>query len=186
MYKKIINEYIPKCEQEQMDKKAMMDFISKNGDALSRDNLIAHVTSSAFVVNKDFTKVLFIYHLIFKSWSWIGGHNDNDPDCLGVAIKETKEETGLKEVSVVLDEPIMLDNIYVGTHIKNGKYVPDHLHLNVTYLLMADEDEELFIKHDENSGVKWFLLDDILNVCSEERMKPIYTKAINIIKKFRK
>lgn len=37
-----------------------------------------------------------------------------------------------------------------------GAYVPSHLHLNVTYLLEADEEERLRLKEDENSGVAWF------------------------------
>ena len=41
-------------------------------------------------------------------------------------------------------------------HEKKGKYVPSHLHLNVTYLLEADDTESLHIKQDENSAVNWF------------------------------
>ena len=48
----------------------------------------------------------------------------------------------------------------VDGHEKRGKYVPSHLHLNVTYLLEADEEEVLRIKPDENSGVKWFTPDE--------------------------
>ena len=43
-------------------------------------------------------------------------------------------------------------------------------------LLEADENEELKIKEDENSGVKWFDIDEIMNVTNEEQMKPIYMK----------
>ena len=31
-----------------------------------------------------------------------------------------------------------------------------HLHLNVTYLLEADSEEQVSVKADENSGVAWF------------------------------
>ena len=63
---------------------------------------------------------------------------------------------------------------------KRGKYVPSHLHLNVTYLLEADEEEVLRIKPDENSGVKWFTPDETLKACSEPWMiERVYRKLIN-------
>ena len=91
MYRSVIEKYIPKNEQEVVDKEAILSFINKNTDVLSRDNLIAHLTTSAFIVNKEMTRVVFAYHLIYESWAWIGGHNDNEPDCLKVAIQETNE-----------------------------------------------------------------------------------------------
>lgn len=139
MYKEMIESYKPINEQETVDKQLMLDFINKNSDALSRHNLAAHFTVSAIVVNKEFTKVVLAYHLIYQSWAWLGGHNDDDPDFLRVAVKETTEETGLKKLTAYQKEPIMLDVIRVTNHIKNNKYIPDHLHLNMTYLLIANE-----------------------------------------------
>ena len=56
-------------------------------------------------------------------------------------------------------------------------YVPSHLHLNVTYLLEADEEEELVPKDDENLGVKWFTLEESVSVPSERWMvENIYRK----------
>jgi len=180
-----IKKYKPTCQQEEMDKKLIIEFIKQNPDALYRTNLAAHITSSAIVVNENLDKVVFAYHLIYKEWAWLGGHNDGDGNCLRVAIRETKEETGLVNIKPFYDEPVMLDAIFVENHIKNGKYVPDHLHLNLTYLLVADEKDELIIKEDENSGVKWFDIEDIFNISDEKRMKPIYGKVVELIKKIR-
>ena len=77
MFKKQFNEFTPECEQEIIDKKAIMNFINRNDDCLERSNLIAHVTSSAFVLNKSMDKILFIHHNIFNSWGWVGGHNED-------------------------------------------------------------------------------------------------------------
>lgn len=38
-----------------------------------------------------------IYHKIYNSWAWTGGHSDGDNDLLHVAMKEAKEETGIKD-----------------------------------------------------------------------------------------
>ncbi|MBI9010118.1 MAG: NUDIX hydrolase [Tenericutes bacterium] len=182
MYKDLIKSYKPINEQEQMDKLMMLQFIENNNDALYRTNLVAHFTSSAIIVNPEKTKVLFIHHNIYNSWGWVGGHNDGDPDFLKVSIKEAKEETGITNIEPYNDSIIGLDCIYVYNHIKKGAYVSDHLHMNLTYLLIASESEKLSIKEDENSGVKWFKLEEALEVIEEPRMKPIYTKYFNYVK----
>ena len=186
MYKEQFERYIPKNEQEKIDQELILSFINRNPDALYRTNLTAHITSSAFVVNQEMTKILFAYHNIYDSWSWVGGHNDGNPDLLGVAIQEAIEETGIQTVTPYSSEIFTIDVIYVHHHLKNKKYVPDHLHLNATFLLIADENEPLSINHAENSGVKWFDIEDVLNHISEARMKPIYQKAFDIIKRIRK
>lgn len=181
-YVKPIEAYEPKNEQEHVDKEAIIAFIKHNGNALLRENQVAHLTSSAIVVNETMDKVLFAYHKLYDAWSWVGGHNDGDPDLLHVAIKETKEETGVNHVRPYSDDIFMVDIIHVTNHYKHGKYVSDHLHLNVTYLLIADEDDQLIPQKDENLDVRWFRIDDVLNHVHEARMIPVYQKAFKAIK----
>jgi len=178
--------YQPVNEQEAIDKKAMLQFIEHNKDVLYRTNLIAHMTSSAIVMNQSMDKVLFAHHNIYNSWGWVGGHNDGDPDCLHVALKEAKEETGVEHMYPYTEEILGIDIIYVFNHIKKGSYVSDHLHLNVTYLLIADEQDSLAINHEENSDVRWFTTDEVFDHISEERMRPIYQKLFLQARKFRK
>jgi 8-oxo-dGTP pyrophosphatase MutT (NUDIX family) len=177
-----IRDYQPKNEQEVVDQKAMLTYIEQNKDVLNRENLLAHVTSSAIVVNKKKDKVLFAHHNIYNAWGWVGGHNDGDSDLLGVAIKEAKEETGLEKISPVDEDILMLDIIHVTNHIKHGKYVGDHLHLNVTYLLEASEEETPMHRPDEHSAVAWFDIDSVLDMVDEKRMIPVYKKAFAEIK----
>ncbi len=173
--------YVPLNEQELTDQKLILDFIDTNSNALERTNLAAHVTSSAFVVNESMTKILFAYHKIYDSWAWVGGHADGNPDLLEVAIKEAMEETGISKVTPYDDHIFTIDVIQVMNHMKHGKYVPDHLHLNAAFLLIADEHDSLSINHDENSGVAWFDIHDVFNHVSEKRMISVYKKAFDKI-----
>ena len=125
------------------------------------------MTASAWVVNKDRSKVLMIYHNIYNSWSWLGGHADGETDLLAVAIREVREEAGIAHVYPVLEEIFSLESLTVDGHIKKGKYVSSHLHLNITYLLEADPEEHLSIKEDENSGVAWFTPEEALEKSTE-------------------
>lgn len=182
--KENIEKFIPYNEQEQVDKKIMLDYIRDFNDTLTRQNEYGHFTSSAFVLNKERTKMLMIYHKIYNSWAWVGGHSDGESDLLYVAMKEAKEETGIKNVAPISNDIYSLEIINVNGHEKRGKYVGSHVHLNVTYLLEADENEEIHIKEDENSGVKWVPIDEVLNVTSEIWIRDrVYTKIIEKMKK---
>ncbi|NLL29984.1 MAG: NUDIX domain-containing protein, partial [Clostridiales bacterium] len=104
-----IKNYIPYNEQEARDKETMLYAISNFNNLLTRENPLAHFSSSGYIVNKDRTKVLMIYHNIYDSWSWTGGHTDGDEDFLHVAIKEAKEETGIKHIKPVSENIFSLD-----------------------------------------------------------------------------
>ena len=59
-----------------------------------------------------------------------------------------------------------------------------HVNLNVTYLLEADENEAIHIKEDENSGVKWVPITDVLETTSEPWVRDrVYAKIINKMKR---
>lgn len=178
MLLELFRDYTPKNEQEANDQRLILSFLKTHDDALERTNLIGHVTSSAFVLNQAMDRILFAYHKIYDSWAWVGGHADGNPDLLEVAIKETKEETGLKNVTPYSHDIFTLDVIYVKNHMKYGHYVPDHLHLNATFLLIADDQEAITYQEAEHSDIRWFDLDDVLNHVSEARMVPIYQKAL--------
>ena len=178
-----IEKFIPYNEQEQVEKKIMLDYINDFDDTLTRQNEYGHFTSSAFVINKERTKILMIYHKIYNSWAWVGGHSDGDSDLLYVAMKEAKEETGIKNVLPISKEIYSLELINVNGHEKRGKYVGSHMHLNVTYLLEADENEEIRIKEDENCGVKWVPINEILETTSETWVRDrVYAKIIDKMK----
>ena len=162
-----IRAFRPENEQEEADKKGILAFLAANENAFTRDNTIAHMTASAWVVNRDRTKVLMVYHRIYDSWSWTGGHADGEEDLLAVALREVTEETGVSSVTPVSDDIFSLEILTVDGHEKHGSYVPSHLHMNVTYLLEADEEEPLTVCEDENKGVAWFGLDEALSASSE-------------------
>ena len=162
-----IRAYRPVNEQEERDKELILHCLNTEKDIFTRENRIAHMTASAWVVNRSRTKVLMVYHNIYHSWSWLGGHADGEEDLLKVALKEVREESGILHVEPVCKEICSLEVLTVDGHIKKGAYVSSHLHLNVTYLLQADDTDTLHIKEDENSNVAWFSPEDAIAASSE-------------------
>ena len=175
-----ITAYVPCCEQEKKDKALMLAFAAQHPDCLLRSNAAGHFTASAWIVNRERTKVLFCYHNIYRSWSWVGGHADGESDLAAGALREAREETGITAGKLAREGLFSLEILTVDGHEKRGEYVPGHLHYNLTYLIEADEDEPVRAKTDENSGVKWFPLADAPLVSSEPWMAArVYQKLID-------
>jgi 8-oxo-dGTP pyrophosphatase MutT (NUDIX family) len=181
--KEQFEKYIPINEQEAKDKEIILKYINDFDDVLTRNNEYAHLCSSGFILNKNRTKVLMIHHNIYNSWGWTGGHADGNPDLLEVALKEAKEETGIINGKPIIEDIFSVDTLPVLGHYKRGKYVPAHTHLCATYILEADEKEALSICEDENSGVKWIPIDEVVDSSNEQHMKYVYSKIIDKIKK---
>jgi len=178
-YYQAIESYRPVDEQEVNDQARILAFLRTHPhDALLRENEIGHLTSSGFLMNEARDKILMIYHNIYQSWGWTGGHMDGDPDLLGVAIREAKEETGIQSLRLVGEGIASLDVLPVPSHHKRGKYVGVHLHLSVAYVFEVSETERLQMKPDENSGVEWFPLEELERRCTEPLMLPVYRKLI--------
>ena len=63
-----IFKFIPQNEQEYNDKKILLDYINRYKDnVLLRENKIAHITSSGFIMNPLLDKVLMIHHNILDT-----------------------------------------------------------------------------------------------------------------------
>jgi 8-oxo-dGTP pyrophosphatase MutT (NUDIX family) len=171
-----IKEYQPWNEEEAQDKKVFIKYMEQFSDILTRRNEFAHMTSSSWILNREHTKVLMVYHNIYNSWSWTGGHADGEEDLLHVAIKEAKEETGIKTIRPLTKDIFSLELLCVQGHWKRGKYVSPHIHLNTTFLLEAEEAEEVRNKPDENRAVQWVLAEEAAAISREPWMQIIYKK----------
>lgn len=179
-----ILHYSPCCEQEREDRRMMLFYLAEHPNILLRSDETAHFTASGWVVNPDRSKVLMLHHNIYQSWSWPGGHADGEADLLSVALQEVRQETGLKDVRPVSQALYSLEILTVNAHFRRGKYIVPHLHLNLTYLLEADDAQPLHAKTDENSAVQWFPIEEAVSASSEANMRIVYAKLNQKLKDF--
>jgi len=179
-----IRAFSPYNAQEAADRALMLQHLAAYDDLFTRNNPVMHVTASAWVVSPDREQVLMVYHNIYQSWSWTGGHADGEEDLLAVAIREVQEETGLLEVRPLSSDIYSLEILGVNAHVKRGCHVSTHLHLNATFLLEADPAQSLQTKPDENSAVAWIPAVEVIDRSSEPDMQVIYRKLMEKLKHF--
>lgn len=164
-----IRAYEPFNEQEAVDRLAILRALADDPHVFDR-SAPAHMACSIWTVDPARQRTLLVYHNLYNSWSWIGGHADGERDLARVALRELEEETGVAGARLVPCGPggiFSLEVLTVDGHEKRGRYVGSHLHLNVTYLAVASPEEPLRVKPDENSGVRWVDLDDVCTVSTE-------------------
>lgn len=194
--------YCPFNEQEEKDKQVFLTALERDANCFRR-SAQAHFTCSAWVVDEARASTVMVFHNIYNSWSWIGGHADGCQDLQVVALRELTEETGITHARIIswnngtnaessnlraneatsINEstsPIFsIELLTVDGHEKRGEYVSSHLHLNVTYLVEASMTEPLRVKPDENSGVKWVPLNKVLANSNEPWIRDrIYAKLL--------
>jgi 8-oxo-dGTP pyrophosphatase MutT (NUDIX family) len=183
-FREAILRYEPSNEQEKNDKSVILQYIEHfYHNILTRENQIAHMTSSGVILNKSLDKMLMIHHNIYKTWTWTGGHADGDSNMLEVALKEAREETGAANIQPLISDLASIDIIPVYGHRKRGQYISSHLHLNTSYILIADENEELFMNEEETSGVRWIEVNNLDHYSNEPYLIDIYNKIIEKARK---
>ena len=174
-----LRTFIPGDAREAAEKKEILDMIALLGDRiLTRDCEFAHMTASSIIVNPDRTKTLMAFHRIYNSWAWTGGHADGESDFEAIALREAQEETGITGLKRIGAGIASMEILPVWTHVKRGKQIGTHLHLNVSYLFEADDSLPLRVAKDENSAVGWINVDDLENSVSEPPMIPIYKRLL--------
>lgn len=172
--------YQPVCEQEAADRAMMLTWLNLCPDSVfSRDNAAAHFTASGLVFNPSLHKVLLVHHTIYRAWTWTGGHADGERDLLQVALREAREETGIREVRPLREDIATVDVLPVFGHVKAGQYISAHLHLSVGYALVAEESQPLSVCEGENTDVRWVDLPDMETLtAAEPHMQPVYRKVV--------
>lgn len=165
--------------REAQEQRMILEMIDRLGDAiLTRESEIAHMTASSIIVSPDRRRTLMAFHRIYNSWAWTGGHADGESDFEAVARREAQEETGISGLKRLGGGIASLEILPVWAHVRRGKPVGSHLHLNVSYLFEADDSLPLRVREDENSAVGWLAVDRLGESVSEPPMLPVYERLL--------
>ncbi|ATB31241.1 NUDIX hydrolase [Melittangium boletus] len=178
----LLSRHVPQDLKEREDLELMRRFASELERPFSRKQLRAHFTGSAVVVDPAGERVALVLHGKFNRWLQPGGHaEDVDAGSMEAsALREAREETGCR-VSLHPKAPSPLD---VDVHLISArKDEPEHLHLDVRFLVVAENPEALLHDPNESSGAQWFGWDEALaRVGQEAALRRLMEKARGVVR----
>jgi len=158
-------QYQPENPQEAEDLAKIRQLIALQAlRSFDRDNYApGHITGSAWILSRDRQRALMTHHIKLQKWVQLGGHSDSDPDTLGVAWREGKEESGLKSIRPISTDIFDLDVHLIPPH----KDTPEHYHYDIRFLFEADDKEPFVRQEEESRDLRWVPLDEMPKFSSE-------------------
>jgi 8-oxo-dGTP pyrophosphatase MutT (NUDIX family) len=131
----LLRTYVAADEREEADRCAMLRLADELEQPLSRRQVRAHFTASAFVIDEAGRRACLVEHAKLGHLLQPGGHVESIDTCLeDAALREAVEETGLElEIHPHAPRPFDLD-IHA---IPATAGEPAHFHLDVRYLVVG-------------------------------------------------
>lgn len=172
----LLTQHVPTDDKEREDLARMRAFASELEQPFSRGQPRAHFTGSAVVVDPAGERVVMVHHGKLKRWLQPGGHAEaaDAGSMEATALREAREETGCR-VRLHARAPRPLD---VDVHtIPARKDEPEHLHLDVRYLVVAEDPEALAHDPGESAGAQWLTWDEALARADEAPLRRLMEKA---------
>jgi 8-oxo-dGTP pyrophosphatase MutT (NUDIX family) len=155
----LLTLYKPNDKLEITDLELFRKFVTEYGEKIY-DRVPNHpvITTSAFVVNPDFTKTLLIHHKLHGQTKQFGGHADGNSDLAGNAADELLEEAGVRG-KLLSPYPIDIIRWNFPYREKNGIVYPAHDCFDILFLFMISESAKIKPNKNESFGTIWKSLD---------------------------
>ncbi len=147
--------YVADDAAEAQHRAAMLELLASTEDAFSRGHFDpGHFTASCYIVDAA-GRLLLHHHKRLDRWLQMGGHVEADESPDLAALREGREESGLRDLVHVTDGIFDLD-----IHpIPAAKGEPDHAHFDVRYLARTASPEAVVVDRAESNELAWVTLD---------------------------
>lgn len=172
----LLSRHAPLDAKEAEDLGLMRAKAAQLAQPFSRAQEEAHFTGSAVVVTPDGGRVCLVHHGKLHRWLQPGGHAEagDGGDMAATALREAREETGCR-VGLHPTAPRPLD---VDAHrIPARKGEPEHVHLDVRFLVVAEDPEALAHDPSESHGAQWLTWEEALARADEPALVRLLTRA---------
>jgi len=168
--------YEPHDALEEQHCRAMLDLLAGDVDPFSRETFApGHITAGCFIVSGG--QLLLHHHRRLDRWLQMGGHVDGDESALDAALREAREESGLGDLALVVDEIFDVDVHFIPA----GKGEPDHRHFDVRYLARTTSPDSIAFDPNESNDLAWVPLDRAAGLTNEEASTRAIRKIRSVI-----
>jgi 8-oxo-dGTP pyrophosphatase MutT (NUDIX family) len=174
----LLSKYSASDAEEEKSRKEIIKLVESEPRCFENDQYEpGHITGSAFVVNDSLTHTLLTKHVKLNKWLQFGGHSDGHDDPIEVAIREAKEESGLKSLRPFPGQEDVFDMDVHEIPAHGDK--PAHKHFDIRILLLADIGELFTITH-ESEKLEWVTLERARDYNNEPAFLRMVNKAIKL------
>ena len=167
----LVTNHTPFDDTEREHTMSTLEFLHKNKNCMSTDNLKGHITASAWVLSPQRTETLLTHHKKLNRWLQLGGHIEDDATIQEAALREAVEESGIENIHLIQDSIFDID-VHL---IPARKEVAEHYHYDIRFSLQAETTD--FIISDESNDLAWVKLTDIGDFVSEESVLRMCRKS---------
>jgi 8-oxo-dGTP pyrophosphatase MutT (NUDIX family) len=172
----LVRAHVPLDAREAAMRERVVALLERDGAAaLVRSNLHAHITASAWIVDPQRTRAVLLHHRKLDRWLQLGGHVDGDADVRGAALREAREESGLRTLRS-LDEAIYDIDVHV---IPARAGEPEHEHHDLRFAFEADPREPL-VHNEESHDVRWVALGELDAYAIDDSVRRLAAKTARL------
>lgn len=171
--KELLDNYFLLFPNERDSLTLLQEQVLQGDSIFSRKNFNGHITASAFVYNPKKKKILLVYHKALQKWLQPGWHIEDidNWNLVSAALREVKEETGLKNIDIFMMEDrkpalIDIDSHWIPENIKKNE--PWHYHHDFRFLFYTLDDIQTLSEDDWVEKIEWFDVD-YLNVSGSQK-----------------
>jgi 8-oxo-dGTP pyrophosphatase MutT (NUDIX family) len=171
-----LNAYRPLDAREAAMRDRVAAFVAAEGlAAFARTTAAGHITASAWIVDPARTRCVLLHHRKLERWLQLGGHVDGDPDVRRAALREAREESGLRTLRA-LGEQIYDIDVH---RIPERGAEPAHEHYDLRFALEADPREPL-VSNEESHDVRWIALTELARYAVDESVLRLARKTARL------
>jgi len=132
-------------------------------------------SAGAVIFHDDSEREFLLLHYESGHWDYVKGHIENEESEIKTLIRETEEETGIKEEDIKIIDGFKEKIEYFYRH--EGKVIKKE----VVFYLAKSKTKTVKISH-EHIGYKWLPYDEALNQLTFKNAKDILKKADKFLK----
>jgi len=152
-----------------------LSFLRENDNCTSSDNLVGHITASAWVLSPSLKETLLTHHKKLGRWLQLGGHIENDSTIQKAALREAIEESGIGNI-VLLEKSIFDIDVH---KIPTRKNIAEHYHYDLRFLFQAEQKE--FVVSSESNNLSWVKLDNVGALVQDESILRMCRKSNHLL-----
>lgn len=163
----IIKTYLKEFPEEEERLESLVKFISENTyeQIINWNNFTGHLVAGGFIYAQKEKRFLIMHHKDLNMDLYPGGHFNPGETPLEAAIREVKEETGIKNLQqVIIQNKLIPLDIDIQKIRYNARLnLPGHVHFDFRYLFVIESAVDIALDESELSNYRWITKEEFQN-----------------------